>query len=89
MNSYTYLEQRMRISFLYHQTTHAATCTLVQNLVASRTCFALTVSPSLESRLLSPPTVRPRTFPFYALTDRTTNYCLEFLMALRFTLTLD
>jgi len=60
----------------------------VQNLVASQTCCALTVSPSLESRLLSP-TTTPRTFPFYALTDRTTNYCLELSMALGLTLTLD
>jgi hypothetical protein len=68
--------------------THAATCILVQNLALSQKCFALIVSPSLESRLLSPSATTPRTFLFYALTDRTTNYCLEFSMALRLRLAL-
>ena len=89
MNPYAYLEQRMRISLLYHWMTHAATWILVQNLAASQTYFALIVSPSLGLRPLSPPTTTPRTFPFHALTDRTTNYCLRFLMALRLTLILD
>lgn len=43
MNPYAYLEQRMRISLLYHWMTHAATWILVQNLAASQTCFALIV----------------------------------------------